>query len=122
MAVESPSPFAFLPDDRAALANLREHFPETIAGLEDAVRRLVAQVADSFHRTIETEAQADQVLLGLFDRITAEADPGTDDPTDHELMPGVVVSLVARSVLAEARNGFVAQVVGETEGRGEGVR
>jgi hypothetical protein len=103
--------FAFTPIERVALKTIREERP----GVVDTISVWLAKVLDDVARTsqgrVVTEADADDLLLRLRDecvgQMLADMEPWDADEDLRES----VIDLLARHLLAEARDGFVRKVV-----------
>jgi hypothetical protein len=104
--------FDFTPAERVAIEAVREERPELVAALSERLSAVLQHLGRTCQGLIASEAETDEFLAqfgGEFVcRMMAEIEPWGED----EDLRGTVVELVARYLLAEARTGFVRQVVG----------
>jgi hypothetical protein len=101
------------PDERATLGKIVTRFPGLASAVHAQVRRLIDSVLPAGDGAIATESQLDALLQSVVERVVAGSGQlRGDPPTESDELGGVMVLLLARNSVAQARPGLVSRVIG----------
>jgi hypothetical protein len=82
-----------------------------VAALREHVARLGDMFVQTFQGVVTTEAQADELLAALMDRVVGKSAPKHGEGTERDAMLVAVVDVLTRHLVAQARDGIVRQLL-----------
>lgn len=111
--VTDGSLFVFTTAEQVAIRKILREFPEATQALETGMRPVLEMLARACKGLVRSEEEADYILAGLADRIVGRTITETDTWGEADELRTAAIDLLARHLLAQARDEFVRQVVAE---------
>lgn len=103
--------FSFTPDEQAGIRKLLDQCPEPTAVLKARVASIVDRLLPGLQGLTMTEAQVDQILAGLVDRIVANTVAGPERWGKEEDLRATVINLLPRHFVAEAQGEIIHRLL-----------